>query len=65
MRFSFYAQAPENAREPVYVDIATRDGIGGTHGTRLPDRAAEFRKHPNAVRTDYYGLVFTSSARMA
>jgi putative transposase len=46
------------------VDIAADYGIGGQYVTRLLDRAALFRGHPGAVRTDN-GPEFTSHAFMA
>ena len=46
------------------VDIAADYGIGGQSVTRLLDRAALFRGHPGAVRTDN-GPEFTSRAFMA
>jgi putative transposase len=46
------------------VDIAADYGIGGQYVTRLLDRAALFRGHPAAVRTDN-GPEFTSRALMA
>lgn len=46
------------------VDITADYGIGGQYVTRLLDRAALFRGHPGAVRTDN-GPEFTSRAFMA
>jgi putative transposase len=46
------------------VDIVVDFGISGQYVTRVFDRAALFRVHPQAVRTDN-GLEFTSRAFMA
>ena len=46
------------------VDIAVGFGISGQYVTRVLDRAALFRRYPQAVRTDN-GPEFTSRAFMA